>query len=128
MTTFRAPCALALSLFILLAASAPAQAANLRRGLYDCVGTASGYVASVKIKADGEYLYANARKRSKLTNPTKGSYKLSGKKIAWRSGTFKRSGYVSTIYTTASSPKGYFSLDRKSNGTWTGISCYWLAG
>ena len=124
MTTFRAAIALTFSLFIVLAASAPAQAANLRRGLYDCMGN-SGYVSSVKVKAEGKYLYANARKGSKLKNATAGSYKVSDKKITWVSGTFKRAGYVSTIYTSASSPKGYFSLDRKRTGIWTGISCYW---
>ncbi len=124
MLKFRAGLALALSLLI-LAASAPAHAAKLPRGLYDCTGSASGYVASVKIKAKGQYLYANARKGSKLKNATKGRYKVTGEKIKWRSGTFKRSGYVSTIYKTASSPKPYFSLDRKSTGIWTGISCHW---
>jgi hypothetical protein len=120
--------ALALSLLIVLVASVPAEAAKLRRGLYDCNGTEDSYVASVKIKDGGKYLYANARKGSRLKNPSKGRYSVSGKKIKWLSGTFKRSGYVSTIYVTPSSPKGYFSLDRKSNGTWTGISCYWRAG
>jgi len=125
MTTARAATALALSCLTLLSAALPAQAATPRRGLYDCVGRYSSYVASVKIQAGGKYLYANARKGSTLKNATKGTYKVSGKKITWRSGTFKRAGYVSTIYVTTSSPKGYFSLDRKSNGTWTGISCYW---
>jgi len=127
MPNLRAAGAFTLSLVVLGSASAPAsaEAAKLRRGLYDCNGTHSGFVASVKIKGGGKYLYANARKGSTLKNPTRGSYSVSGKSIKWKSGTFKRAGYKSTIYVTESSPKGYFSLDRKSNGTWTGISCYW---
>lgn len=91
------------------------------------MGSNSELVAVVQIKPRGKYLYANERKGDELINPTKGRYQRSGDKIKWLSGTFKRAGYISTIYVTESSPKGYFSLDRKSDGIWTGISCYWRA-
>ena len=116
----------AASSLLLLIAAAPSQAAKLRVGFYDCQGATSGYVSSVQIKAGGEYRYGLGRKNKQLIRPTQGRYQKSGETIKWLSGTFKRAGYVSTLYISESSPKGYFSLDRKSNGTWTGISCYWV--
>ena len=101
-----------------LAFATPAAAAKLPTGIYDCVGTASSYVSSVKIKPRGRYVFAGARTGRTLKQTTKGRYRVRGKKITWLKGTFKRAGYVSTIY------DGYFSLDRKSDGKWTGISCY----
>ena len=103
---------------LVLVAPAQASAAKLRTGIYDCNGTQSGYVNSVKIQSGGRYVYAAQREGRKLKQTTRGRYRVRGGKVTWLSGTFKRAGYVSTIY------DGYFSLDRKANGTWTGISCY----
>jgi hypothetical protein len=126
MTSAKAGISLALAAVLTLSLfPTGAGAAQPRLGVYDCIGVHSGYVASVRIKSGGDYLYANSRNGKVLKNPSKGRYRASGRTIRWRSGTFRRAGYVSTMYTSASRPKGYFSLDRKSNGTWTGISCYW---
>ena len=104
-----------------VAASAPAaSAAKLRTGIYDCTGsTGSYYYNSVRIRKGGRYEYATARNGKRLIHPTKGTYKVAGKKIRWTSGTYKKAGNESTIY------KNYFSIERKSNHTWTGISCYY---
>ena len=95
-------------------------AAGLKRGIYDCKGTSSGYVNSVKIMAGGKYVWAANRRGKQLrAKTTSGTYRVRGDRIKWLSGTYKRRNYTSTIY-----PRGYFSLDRAKDGVWTGISCY----
>jgi hypothetical protein len=111
-----------LLLFILLAVvvPAPASAFKLKQGIYDCTGSvANEYVNSVKIMGKGKYLWAANRRGTKLVDPTPGKFRRAGKQIRWRSGVYKRANRISTVY------NGYFSIDRKNDGIWTGISCYW---
>ena len=100
-----------------LALASPASAAGPKKGIYDCTTGDGTYVSSVKIAAKGRSVHASGRSGRKLRQTTKGRFKVSGKTIRWTKGTFKRAGYVSELY------DGYFSLDRKADGVWTGISC-----
>ena len=98
----------------------PAYAAAPKLGVYDCEGTATfSYVNSIKLMSGGRYLVGSERVGKKLKRTTRGRYRVSGKKIKWLSGMYKRLGYSSTIY------KGYFSIDR-ADGTSTGVSCTYL--
>lgn len=109
-----------LVVMVALMAPAPASAFKLKQGIYDCTGAvANEYVNSVKIMGDGKYLWAANRRGTKLVDPTPGKFRRDGKQIRWRSGVYKRANRISTIY------DGYFSIDRKNDGYWTGISCYW---
>ena len=108
------------ALVLLALVAAPTAAAAPRLGIYDCVGSESGYVNSVKLSAGGKYLWALRRKNAALLHATAGTYRVAGNRISWLSGTYKRGGYVSTYY-----PKGYFSIDGVRGKVWTGISCYW---
>ena len=67
----------------------------------------------------GRYLVGSERVGKTLKRTTKGRYKVSGKKIKWLSGMYKRGRYSSTIF------KGYFTIDR-ADGTSTGVSCTYL--
>ena len=112
-----------LSLSMLLAVTAsPAQAVVLKKGIYDCNGTQSGYVNSVKVMTGGRYIFASSREGAQLRGTTRGRYRFNGKRIFWLSGVYKRGNYVSTLY--KSGTRTYFSIDRKKDGIWTGISCY----
>ncbi|CAA9488991.1 MAG: hypothetical protein AVDCRST_MAG85-1119 [uncultured Solirubrobacteraceae bacterium] len=102
------------------AAAAPASAAAPKLGIYDCEGIDTfDYVNSVKLMSGGRYLVGSERVGSKLKRTTKGRYKVTGKKITWLSGMYKRGGYSSTVYKT------YFTIDRL-DGTSTGVSCTFL--
>ena len=101
---------------------APASAATLKKGIYDCTTGSGDYVNSVRIKAGGKYLWTSGRKDSTLRRTTKGTYKVRGAKIKWLSGVYKKGKYASEIY------KGYFSIDRAADGVWTGVGCHHLAG
>ncbi len=95
-------------------------AASPKLGIYDCERTATfSYVNSVKLMSGGQYVVGSERVGKKLKQTTKGRYKVSGKKIKWLSGMYKRGRYVSTVY------KGCFTIDR-TDGTSTGISCTYL--
>lgn len=101
-------------------AAAPAAAAAPKLGIYDCQGTGTfSYVNSVKLMSGGRYLVGSERVGKKLKRTTKGRYKVSGKKITWLTGVYKRGRYSSTVY------KDYFTLDRL-DGTSTGVSCTFL--
>ncbi len=106
-----------LMLACLAGAAAPASAATLKKGIYDCTTGSGAYVNSVKIMAGGKYLLASGRKGSTLRQTTKGTYKVTGAKIKWLTGVYKKGKYASEIY------KGYFSIDRAADGVWTGVSC-----
>jgi hypothetical protein len=109
---------LAISLAAALPAAAPA-APRLRTGIYDCTGsTGYQYYNSVRILSGGRYQWAPGRKGSTLHHPTNGKFRISGKKIIWTSGVYKRNRNESRIYAN------YFSIDRAQTHLWTGISCY----
>jgi hypothetical protein len=90
---------LVLAALALGATAGPASAASPKLGIYDCQGTATfSYVNSVKLMSGGRYLWASERVGKKLKGTTKGRYKISGKKIRWVSGVYKRGRYSSTVY------------------------------
>jgi len=103
-----------------LAAPGPAFAGAPKLGVYDCEGTTTfSYVNSVKLMSGGRYVVGSERVGKKLKQTTKGRYRVSGKKIKWLSGMYKRLRYGSTIY------KGYFTIDR-ADGISTGVTCTYL--
>jgi len=107
---------------LLAVTASPAHAVVLKKGIYDCNGTQSGYVNSVKVMSGGRYIFASSREGAQLRSTTRGRYRFNGKRIFWLSGVYKRGNYVSTLY--KSSTDTYFSIDRKRDNIWTGISCY----
>ena len=114
----RSSCLIASAVLLSLAAAVPATAApKLRTGIYDCTKTDGEYVNSVEIRSKGRYVFASQRKGATLKRTSKGTFKLRGGKIVWTSGAYKRGDYVSEIHS------GYFSIDRRRTGVWTGISC-----
>ena len=104
--------------------ASPAHAVVLKKGIYDCNGTYSGYVNSVKVMTGGRYIFASSREGARLRGTTRGRYRFNGKRIFWRSGVYKRGNYISTLYKSSSGT--YFSIDRKRDNIWTGVSCYFV--
>ena len=118
--------ALAVTAMLALTATASADAAKLKRGVYDCWAYDyftgfSNYQSSVKLKPENRYQHAFGRKKAKLSDPSKGTYKIEGKKIKFRKGGMKHT--PGRIYPKDASHKDpYFVM--LVDGEESGISCY----
>ena len=103
-----------------------------RLGVYDCyayeyIGNnmySLVYKHSSKLKKDGKYEQAFARKGKKLTNPTTGNwtYKAEKKKIVFKTGAFKNI-YGKWNKPDASYPNGTYTEYLKNGGGSPG-TCY----
>lgn len=108
--------------------AAAADAAKLKKGVYDCMryDYFSGFLlfsSTVKLKKDGKYEHAFGRKDAKLTDKTKGTYKIEGKKIKFRKGGM--AGTPGRIEKPEGEKHAHFNLLHK--GEPSGISCYYVA-
>jgi hypothetical protein len=116
------------ALVLALGATATADAAKLKKGVYDCMryDYYSGFLmftSTVKLKGGGKYEHAFGRKDAKLTDATKGTYKIKGKKVK-----FKKGGMAKTpakIDKEKGDRYAHFNLLHK--GEESGISCYYVA-
>ena len=116
------------ALVLALGATATADAAKLKRGVYDCMryDYYSGFMlftSTVKLKDGGKYQHAFGRKDAKLTDATKGTYKIEGKKVRFRKGGM--AGMRGAIEKEEGDRYAYFNLLHK--GEPSGISCYYVA-
>jgi hypothetical protein len=130
MTTPRAVFAAVLtSLLLALPASAPASAATLRLGVYDCqaYNSYSGYLdykGSVKLRSGGRYQQSYGRHGTKLTKPKGGKYVIRRSKIKFTSGPNRKT--PGQIKPADSSHKFAFwnvLVDGKNSG----VSCYFVS-
>ena len=118
--------ALVLTAVLALTATASADAAKLKRGVYDCWAYDyftgfSNYTSSGKLLPENRYQHAFGRKKAKLTDPSKGRYRIEGKKIKFRKGGMKDT--PGRIYPKDASHKDpYFVM--LFDGEESGISCY----
>ena len=118
--------ALALVAALSLGATASAEAAKLKRGIYDCMrydyySGFSIFTSTFKLKDDGKYQHAFGRKDAKLSDPSKGTYKIDGNKIK-----FKKGGMAGTpgkIKKEDGDKHAYVALLYK--GEESGIDCYY---
>ena len=91
MTLKRLATALVLTAALALAPAASAEAAKLKKGIYDCMrydyySGFSIFTSTFKLKDDGKYQHAFGRKDAKLSDPSKGTYTIDGNKIKFRKG------------------------------------------
>jgi hypothetical protein len=122
---------LALSLLAALvlalgATTATANAAKLKKGVYDCMrydyySSSLIFTNAVKLKDGGKYEHAFGRKGKKLSEPSKGTYKIKGKKIKFRKGGM--AGSPGKIEKEKGEP-AYFRILYK--GEPSGIDCYYV--
>jgi hypothetical protein len=114
------------ALVLALGATATADAAKLKKGIYDCVryDYSSGFLIftnTVKLKDDGKYQHAFGRKDKKLTDPSKGTYKIEKGKIKFKKGGMD--GSPGKIEKEKGEP-AYFRILYK--GEPSGIDCYYV--
>lgn len=109
--------------------TASADAAKLKRGVYDCMAYnyMTGwldYKGSVKLLAKGRYQHAWGRKKARFEKATKGRYVIRGRKIRFKRGAMaKTPGRIQPR--SASSRYPFFNV--LVNGEESGISCYFVA-
>jgi hypothetical protein len=109
------------------AAPASADAAKLKRGVYDCMryDYFSGFnvfTNAVKLKDGGKYEHAFGRKGKKLTDPSKGTYKIKNGKIKFRKGGMAKS--PGKIEKEKGDKHAHFEL--LSDGEPSGLNCYYV--
>jgi hypothetical protein len=110
------------------AAPASADAAKLKKGVYDCMryDYFSGFMlftSTVKLKDGGKYEHSFGREGKKFDDPSKGTYKIKGKKIKFRKGGMAKT--PARIVKKKSDKYAYFEL--LSDGKPSGLSCYYVA-
>ncbi len=84
--------AAAMALALLLTVPATAQAAKIRHGFYDCMGS-GGYIdyrGSVQLKSHGRYDHGFDRKGKKLKGGEPGKYRVKGKKLKFKGGSMAK--------------------------------------
>ena len=119
--------ALALTAALMLSATASADAAKLKHGVYDCsrydyFSGFSIFTSTVKLKDGGKYEHAFGRKGKKFDDPSKGTYKIDGKKIKFRKGGMaKTPGKISR-----SKGDKYAHFELLSDGKPSGLNCYYV--
>jgi hypothetical protein len=122
----RLAAALALTATLVLGASASAEAAKLKLGIYDCWAYDyytgfSNYQSSVKLKAEHKYEHSFGRKDKKLTDASKGTWKIKRGKIKFRKGGMaKTPGKIHPKDASHKDPYFVLLLD----GEESGLSCY----
>jgi hypothetical protein len=104
-----------------------AEAAKLKRGLYDChyynFSTASlEYRGSLKLKAENRYQHALGRDGRKLEKPESGRYRIKGKWIRFKTGPLKRT--PGRIYPADENNKHPWFNFYTHDGEDSGVSCY----
>jgi hypothetical protein len=119
--------ALAASAVALAAGAAQADAATLKKGLYDChyynFSTASlDYHGSLKLKSGRRYQHALGRDGRKLEKPKSGRYKIKGKWIRFKSGPLTRT--PGRIYPADKNNRHPWFNFYTSDGEDSGVSCY----
>ena len=126
--TKRLATALVLTIAMTLGTTASADAAKLKRGIYDCYAYDyySGFLlfkGAVKFVDGGKYQHSWGREGKKLDKPTKGTYKVDGRKIKFKTGTMKHTpGRIGKR--DASHKRPWFQV--LSDGEPSGIDCTYV--
>jgi hypothetical protein len=125
-TLRRAPLLLlaaALVAFALFAA--PAGAAKLKRGYYDCYGTdfVTGgmmYTGSIKLEGKSRYEHSFGREGRKMVDKTTGKYRVKGKRISFTKGGAMKGTKGKVVKRRGAAPV----IDLLLKGEPSGITCY----
>ena len=119
--------ALSLIVALMLGATASADAAKLKHGIYDCsrydyYSGFSIFTNTVKLKDGGKYEHAFGRKGKKFDDPSKGTYKIKNGKIKFHKGGMSKS--PGKIEKEKGDKYAHFEL--LSDCEPSGLNCYYV--